>query len=314
MTSAADLAILAGFATGMAATSAIAVKWAAFARGPLRASVVLFVLAMMAAMFAGVLVYFALGGAAGLIAGLWAAAALMSASAFIVFVGFAREVRLRQGPRDARPSPGSRLGFVAAVIGLVIANEFLMGWSFSLLAGTLPVGFGPGGRELLGVLAGAVTSPWFVFPMALEMVLTLRFLGVGFPRSMRPFLLVQPAIMICSPPTIAGFPWLVSTTVGASALMGLAIAWLLIGLFRGEPLAPNVARYLLAFFGSLGLMAAGLVAWVAYAVPELFALSLVVQMTVFLWAVTDPTHFAAPELQDRDRPAPRPVGAGVDGS
>ena len=306
MTSPLVLGLLPVFAVGMSATTAFVVKWTALTTGPLRASVVQFVLAMMAAMFVGVLVYFAIGGTSGLVAGLWTAAALMSASVLVVFVGFVREIRLQTRPADPGAAHASRTAFLASVIGLVLANEFLMGWSFSLVAGTLPVGLGSHGQGTPTILAGAVTSPWFVFPMALEMVLTLWLFRGKVPRVMTRFLLVQPAIMVCSPPTIPGLPWLLASTLGASALMAVAIAWLLSALFRGETLLPSVTRYLLTLFLSFAMMAGGLYVWVEFSNAGLFALSLVVQMVVFLWAVTDLGHFEPEVAEDRGRPAAAP--------
>ena len=314
MTAPTVIGVLAVFAVGMATTTAITVKWTAQATGPMSASVVQFVLAMMAAMFVGVLVYFAIGETPGVVAGLWVAAVLMSASVFLVFVGFLREMRLRERAVIPGTARLYRTAFLASVIGLVLANEFLMGWSFSLVAGTLPIGLGPQGERTPGILAGAVTSSWFVFPMALEMVLTLWFFRRRLPPELARFLVVQPAIMVCSPPTIPGLPWLVASTVGASALMAAAIAWLLIVLFRGEALPPRVAQYLFALFLSFGVMAGGLYVWAEVSNAGLFALALIVQMVIFLWAVTDLGHFGGTAAEDRGPSVPAPTGAEVERS
>ncbi len=293
------IGVLALLAVGMATTTAIAIKWAVQAKGPLGAGTVEFVLAMMGGMFVGVLVYFGEGGTPGIVAGLWVAAVIMSASVFLVFVGFLREAQAQASGRAALARRGAFLG---AVIALVIANEFLMGWSFSLLSGSLPAALGSAPDRAWEVLVGAVTSPWFVFPMALEMLLSLAFFLGRFPNNLRRFLLVQPAIMVCSPPTIAGPAWWIGTSVVASALMAVAVAWLLIALFRGELFAPTATRYLLLLFGSFGLMAAGLFVWIEYGSAGVFALALLAQMLVFLRAVTDPDRFAP----DRDAPPARP--------
>ena len=184
------------------------------------------------------------------------------------------------------------------MIVLVVANEFLMGWSFSLISGFLPTSLGADGHRLLLVLTGAVTSAWFVFPMALEMVLSLAFFLDRFPAGMRRFLLVQPAIMVCSPPTVPGLPWLVGSTIVASGLMAVAIAWLLIALFRDEEFAAPVTQYLLFLYVSFGLMAAGLYVWIEFANAGLFAVALIAQMLVFLGAVTAPGRFG-PGAQTR---------------
>ncbi len=301
MISAWGLALLAALATGMATTTAVTIKWTVLATGPLGASTVEFVLAMMSGMFVGVLVYFAEGGTSGFVAGFWVAAVIMSASVFIVFVGFLREARLRATGEVAL---GHRAAFLTTVIALVLVNEFLMGWSFSLISGFLPTSLGSDGHRLLIVLAGAVTSAWFVFPMALEMVLSLAFFLDRFPAGMRRFLLVQPAIMVCSPPTVPGLPWLLGSTIVASGLMAVAVAWLLIALFRNEQFATPVTQYLLLLYASFGLMAAGLYVWIEFANAGLFALALIAQMLVFLGAVTAPGRFGH---ETETRPESNPV-------
>jgi hypothetical protein len=300
MESTAVLLVLSALAAGMASLTAVTVRWAAFTAGPLRASVVQFLLLMMTGMLLGILVYFAIRGTSGVVAGFWVAGAIMSASVVIVFVTFVRErPQLESGPLLA-PRPAHRSLFLASVIGLVLANEFLMGWSFSLLSGELPVGFGPGADHLATILAGAVVSPWFVFPMALEMLLTLRWLVGEVPPSLRRYLLVQPVAMVCSPPTIGALPWAVGTAVGASAVMALAVAFLLLTVFRGDEVPPRVFAFGWRLIATFGVMAAGLYAWAVYGEVALFAVSLLLQMLLFLHASTDPSFYAA---------SPRPSGA-----
>lgn len=287
------LAILSAFAVGMAALTAISVRWAAFARTPLAAGAVQFILVMMAGMFVGVLVYFAIGGDRGLVSGIWVAAAAMSASVTIVFLAFLREIRSEEPPNGAGRVRISRLGLVTSVVGLVLLNEFLMGWSFSLLSGALAPGLGPSLGDSLRILSEAITSPWFVFPMALEMLLTLRWLVRAVPSSMTPFLLVQPAVMVCSPPTFGALGWEVATAVAGSVLMAVVVAMYLVALFRDDPVPRSVRGYAVRLILSYGVMSAGLYLWVAYSSLELFALSLLVQMIVFLHASTDPVSYSA---------------------
>jgi hypothetical protein len=290
------LLVLSALAVGMSTLTAVIVRWAAFARRPLGAGTVQFLLAMMAGMFFGVLVYFAIGGLSGIIGGFWAAGAIMSASVFIVFLAFVKEAQSQSAPSEPFQSLISRPRFVASVVGLVIVNEFLMGWSFSLLSGALAPSLGASGADTLSILSDAITSPWFVFPMALEMLLTLRWLLAVLPRPMRPFLLIQPAIMICSPPTLGGLVWEVATAAAASVLMSVAVAVFLVALFRDEHLSTPVTAYAVRLILSFGLMSAGLFLWVEFSSPEVFALSLLVQMSVFLQASTDPASYSATNL------------------
>jgi hypothetical protein len=312
MATAVVLLILSAVAAGMAGLTAVTVRWAAFTTASLRASVVQFLLLMMSGMLLGVLAYFAVGGASGVVAGFWVAGAIMSASVVVVFLTFVRGRIPAEGVPEVPSVLVHRSRFVASVVGMVLLNEFLMGWSFSLLSGELSVGLGPGADHLGTILAGAIVSPWFVFPMALEMVLTLRWLLGAVPAPLQRYLLVQPAAMVCSPPTISGIPWAVGTAVGASALMAAAVAFLLFSVFRGEDVPPRVFAFAWRLIATFGLMAVGLYAWAVYANVALFAASLVLQMVLFLHASTDPTfYFATPRPSGR---LPKNEGAPADSS
>ncbi len=130
--------VLAPLAAGMAATTAFIIRWAADARGPLRASVVVFLLLMMAAMIGGAAFYFASPSSASLVGGLWLASGLMSASAVLVFLGFFAQVQARAGPPVAESSSTGLVHprtFLGVVVGLVVLNELLMGWTFQTAAG-----------------------------------------------------------------------------------------------------------------------------------------------------------------------------------
>ncbi len=299
MQEAVALVVLALLASGMASLTAITVRWTALTTSRLRASVVQFLLLMMSGMLLGILVYFAVGGTSGIVAGFWVAGAIMSASVVIVFLAFVRERPLLEEPTRPPASTWGRGGFVVSVIGLVLLNEFLMGWSFSLLSGELPVGVGSGGVRLTSVLASAVVSPWFVFPMALEMVLTLAWLIRTVPVPLRRYLLIQPAAMVCSPPTLAYLPWAVGTAVGASLLMAAAVAFLLLAEFRGEEVPPRVFAFGWRLIVTFGVMAVGLYAWVVWGNVAVFAVALVLQMLLFLHASTQPGYYAGPTLPVR---------------
>jgi hypothetical protein len=81
--------------------------------------------------------------------------------------------------------------------------------------------------------------------------------------------------------------------VAASALMSAAVAVFLIALFRDERLSLPVTAYAIRLILSFGLMCAGLFLWAEFSSPELFALSLLVQMIVFLHASIDPASYAS---------------------
>ena len=98
------MGLLVGLAAVMAASTSVFVRWAAECRSVLRASIVVFLLLMMAGMLAGSLVYELHPGRASAIAGLWLASVAMSASVVVVFWAFVRAARPSAVPsRSRRP-------------------------------------------------------------------------------------------------------------------------------------------------------------------------------------------------------------------
>jgi len=285
---------LAVLAAGMAVFTSILVKWAALAQAPLRASIVLFLLLMMAAMFAGVLVYYATPGVAGVVAGLWVATAIMSVSVILVFLGYLQEFRARNDPVFAATVMRKTPTFVAAVVGLVLLNELLMGWSFSLLAGTLSFGLGPGGRATWSVLGAVVVSPWFVFTMATEMALTSVLLRDRLPTPVVIVLLAQSGIMFLSPPVLGGDLWANSSIlVGSAGMIGL-IVYAMEYLYRHPTLVREFAVYLVRLLSIYALMMAGIVLWQVYGSVLAFALAVVLEMVLFFDAVVVTEQFSRP--------------------
>ncbi len=298
------IVVLAFVAVAMVATTSGLIRWAAFATTQLRASVVLFLLVMMTGMLVGAGIYFESASTSSLVEGFWVASLVMSVSVALVFVQVLREARVSTADKDRyAPAPVRRPGsFVALVVTIVIVNELVMGWVFQRAAGG-PVWLGGGGVPPL--LVALFVSPWFVFPMALEMGMTFALLGREFPALVRSLLAVQPIAMAASPPTLAGEAWVVGAAVAASAVMALVLAFVLRAFYRGVRLTSASLAFVVALLVAFGVMAGGLALWAFDGNAALFALGVLLQMGVFLSAVLRPARFALlPEPSSR-APAPR---------
>lgn len=280
-------------AAGMAATTAVLIRWAAEARTPLRAGTVVFLFLMMAAMFGGAALYFLHPGTASLVEGFWVASAVMSVSAFAVFAGHARELkaRLEGGEHSAPPSLLRLRAFVATIIALVLANELLMGWTFGVASGQSSAVGGGGFAAIATGLIGVVDSPWFLFTMATEMLLTAFFLRDRLPRPVLVVLLIQSLIMFLSPPALPYAPWNAGSIYITSGAMIVLFVYLLEFLYRNKQLSGTFSVYLVRLLAVYGLMMAGLVFWFVYASPFAFALSVGLEMVLFFDAVVRPERF-----------------------
>jgi polyferredoxin len=273
----------------MSAATAGLVRWGALARTTLRQGTVLFLLLMMVAMVGGALVYFLAPGTGGLVAGLWVASALMSLSVLVIFAAFLREVRRQEAGAASGPvGPGA--SFVAAVLGLALTNEFLMGWTFSLAAGGLPVA-APGGP--VGVFAAVVASPWFLFTMSAEMLLTAYLLRDHLPTPVVTVLAFQAVIMVLSPPALATGWWSDVAIYGGSSVMIVLFVYLMEFIYRHRQLTAAFSAYLVRLLAIYGAMMMGLYLWFAYGSVLLFSASVLVEMVVFFEAVLRSEPFSA---------------------
>ncbi len=288
------LPLLVVLAAVMAASTAVFVRWAAACVSALRASLVVFLLLMMSGMLAGALVYLVHPDRTSAVAGLWVASVIMSVSVVVVFVAFVREAgRLAAGAgRATAYQPGG--AFVASVVGLVLLNEFLMGWAFGAAAGTLARLPAAGLTGSLDFAVATVNSPWFLFTMSAEMLLTAILLRDRLPRPVLGVLLAQAVIMVFSPTALASSAWVpVAVYASSAAMIGLFV-YLMEHLYRHDRLSAGWSSYLVELLGVYGLMMAGLFVWQYYGTALLFAAAIVLEMIVVYAAVLRPERLSAP--------------------
>jgi hypothetical protein len=265
----------------MALAIALIVRWATQIRTVVAASVVVFLLVMMAAMLGAVVVYFSDPGGASLVIGIWLAAGIMAASVFPVFALFLSEAHRRiEGGDNYHPRDlGSLWGFAAAVVLLVVGSELLMGRGFGLAAGGSSV---HGGIPVQ--LAAVVSSPWFLFPMSLEMSLTVAWLRVRLGGPLGVMMAAQAGMMLFAPPALPSPIWVVSSGAATSAVMTIAVAYLLVQVYRGRSLVAGVRSFAGLFFAASGLAAVGLAIWSVGGTIGVYAVATVLQMTIFFLA------------------------------
>ena len=286
--------VLVPLAAAMAVSIAYLVKWASEARTPLRSGAVVFLLLMMVGMLLGAAIYFVHPSTAGFVEGVWAASALMSVSVVVVFLAFLKELQT-SGRASPLPetSSWSGPGFVASVIALVLANELLMGWTFQAAAGSAPALGGSGVLGLGSLLVASVNSPWFLFTMSGEMLLTAVFLRDRLSRPTFVVLGSQSLIMLFSPPALNWAPWTALSIYVSSVAMIALFVYLMEHLYRQHQLGVGFSNYLLELLAVYGLMMGGLFLWLYYGVGSVFAVSIVLEMVVFFGAVVRPEKLSA---------------------
>ena len=268
----------------MAVATAYLIRLVVEARSRASAWGALYLLAMMGEMWLSAVVYFAAPSASSLIAGLALSGTLMAVSLvpLVVALGRSRGTATSLGPAPIPLGLVGGLGLAA----LVLANEFLMSWGLLLAIGSLPTS----GLSLAG-FSGVINSPWFLFTMAGEMLLSAVLLRNRVSQVLFVFLLVQSAIMLFSPPALGGSVWPSLAIYVSSALMIGLFVYLFEYIYRHRQFSPAFGSYLVELVFVYGLMMVGLFVWQYFGDGTIFALSVVLEMVVVYLALARPDGF-----------------------
>lgn len=287
-------AVMWGLAASMGVTTSYALKWTVQhfrVRGSLMIPFVVFLLVMMLSMVVSAVVYLYSPSINMLIGLVVANMLVMGAGAlpfvFVMFRALLADHEPGQGG-DGDPSapPPAGAGFPhrdalveGTVIGLALLNEFFMGWAFEL-ASSGPLSLGNG--TPVAVFSSVVGSYWFLFTMSLEMALTTYFVRKELGRTFLYLVGMQSLVMFLSPTAVADPVWVAVSVFGMSVVMIVLFVFAFEHLARNRMTEKAVAGYLLKLVGAYALMMAGLFVWRLTASETLFALSVVLEMGVYL--------------------------------
>ena len=283
-----------GLAASMGVTTSYALKWTVQhlrVRGSLMIPFVVFLLVMMLSMVVSAVVYLYSPSINMLIGLVVANMLVMGGGAlpfvFVIFRALLSDSGGGQGG-DGNPSapPPAGTGFPhrdalveGTVIGLALMNEFFMGWAFEL-ASSGPLSLGNG--TPVAVFSSVVGSYWFLFTMSLEMALTTYFVRKELGRTFLYLVGMQSLVMFLSPTAVADPGWVAVSVFGMSVVMIVLFVFAFEHLARNKMTEKAVAGYLLKLTGAYALMMAGLFVWKLTGSETVFALSVILEMAVYL--------------------------------
>jgi polyferredoxin len=248
------------------------------------ASILLFLLTMMATMFISAVVYLYYPGFTTLI--ILVAFNMVSMSVFLVPVLEALFFGDRPLEEIRKGSPVSTRTFVVgSAIALVIVSELFMGWTFAIVGGAVTVA--GGSQAVYSAVIGASSSYWFMFTMASEMAITLLLVRKKFPRGIGWVVAAQTAVMFLSPTAISNSGWARFSLVAGSAVMIVLFIYVFEFLYRNRGLNRGVLNYLVCLMLAYALMMAGLFVWLVDADASLFVSSVFVEMIVYFYIVLE---------------------------
>ena len=254
------------------------------------AGVVLFLLVMMASMFASAVVYLYIPTFVTIFELVALNMISMSLGLIPILSALIRGDRPLEETRKGS-AISSRAIVIAAVIVLAILSEVFMGWTFAMVAGAATTS-----QNIFSALVDSMSTYWFIFTMASEMAVTLYLVGKNFPSSFRWLVAIQTAIMVLSPTAVSDSTWVNFSLVGNSAVMIIAIIFMFEYIFKNRTLTKGASNYLIRLMGAYSLMMAGLLVWQLYNDVTLFVISVVAEMVIYFSIVLDEKILVSPPL------------------
>ena len=282
----------------MAFVTSLLVKRALDAKTPADNDVVLYLLITMASMFGGAVIYFLSPSVISIVEAVAFNAVLMTGGAiFILHRWTEGSLDEEIGKITVAPSQGAasdvvadatthdagtlKVGTRAAVISLILLNEFLMGWAFVLASGSLTTASGSSAQAALSTFSRVVGSDWFIFTMVLEMIFSVYMLRKGLPKSFFLIVIGQSIVMFFAPTALNSANWVTySVYLGSVAMIGLLI-YMYEYLFKNKIITSAIRGYFLALLALYAMMMAGIFVWIIQGSALVFVLSIVGEMILY---------------------------------
>jgi hypothetical protein len=246
------------------------------------ASVLLFLLTMMATMFVSTTAYLYFPGFTTLI--ILVAANMVSMSVFLIpvlmtlFFGDKPLEAVRKGK-----SVTARTLVVCSVITLVIASEVFMGWTFAIVGGTIRAA--GSFATVYSAIVLSSSSYWFIFTMSAEMGITLALLRKRFPGGIGRIIATQPVIMFLAPTAIDNKDWVYFSFVAGAIVMSVLFGYVIKYLNDNRNLSSATLGYLVCLILTYVVMMFGLILWFFDGDASIYVLSILMEMTLYFYVI-----------------------------
>jgi len=185
--------------------------------------------------------------------------------------------------------PGSATFLRAYVVIFALISELFMSMDFRIiLLGNINA-FGI--MNALQFLTSSISSYWFIFPMALEMILSSILSRSSLRKTVFAIFVFQSAVMFLSPPAIRNAFWIELTVYFSGAVMTAFFIYLFETLYRKQSLMKSESSYIIFLICAYALMMAGIFVWQIDGNLIPFATGIIFEMAIYLIAITEKSHF-----------------------
>ncbi len=176
------------------------------------------------------------------------------------------------------------------IIFLTILDEFLMSLDFNsfLSSRTIIAQFS---SNLPGLFSMTVSSPWFVFPMSLEMALTAIMAIRNEDRRPFIFILLQSIVMFFTPTIISGNLWVSISIFASGVIMTVLLIFMFERLYRDSFVKRRFSSYILEILFIYGIMMIGVMVFQYNSMKILVSIAIIAEMVVYINAILRKNYF-----------------------
>lgn len=257
------------------------------ARTGIDVAIVLFLLIMMVAMLLGpaYLYLSTLDLTIGDVA-IWEIAVFMSVGMMPIGVLLFAKFWMEGDPERTGPLPLSNLlehvsSLRVSYIGLVVASEFFMGWSFNLATGVISLSEGYSAGAVASQVSFTLASYWFVFTMVGEMAITLFAFRKVLRPGLRELLALQAVVMFLTPTAFSSLAWETYALYSEAVAMTVVVIFALVQLRRAGERDRSLLVYTALFIVANAGMMGGFLWLLVSGDASLLGVALVVETVIY---------------------------------
>jgi|GEM_PF-868589 len=256
-----------------------------------------FLLTVLVGMPAAALGYLYQPGYIGAFWAVWINMAFMTVGLIPLMYGFMTGLTDYSGKsRYTGEKLGRRRLYRWSAIALILSNEFMMGWVFLLLSGTKIPLFNKSPLQFAEEIGSIISSSWFVFTMAIEMIVAIYLFRKkfhGFPMAL---LLLQSLIMALTPTALESETWYHWSVLLGSLAMTVLFIISFNHIKKGEYLNKSLKKYLTTLFLIYAAMMLGLYAWATANDTLILSTAIIAEMSLYFGIIIREENLAGQQI------------------
>ena len=261
-----------------------------------------FLLTVLVGMPAAALGYLYQPGYIGAFWAVWINMAFMTVGLIPLMYGFMTGLTDYSGrSRYTNVKLGRRRLYRWSAIALILSNEFMMGWVFLLLSGTNIPLYNQSPLLLAEELGSIISSSWFVFTMAIEMIVAIYLFRKKFHGFPMVLLVLQSLIMALTPTALESETWYHWSVLLGNLAMTVLFIISLNQIKKMEYLDKSLKKYLTALFLIYAVMMLGLYAWAIADDTLLLSISIIAEMSLYFGIIIREENFAGQETAQQKK-------------